>query len=200
MWMDTHEHLRQGLAAHSRPPHFTCMSPGTQVYFHKVPQTNVGRRRLEDELTGWTGPAIVINVEGPEYVWVKYRRDQIRVAVENVRLASPEETLGHRHVMEALTDMESRLFTGEREVKINPKHQVAEEEVVAMEPDESPAEGLALGEAPAEGLALAKKSAEVVPVPIPEEDIEEFERNAWEDLERAGDNDPMVVAEREQMR
>ena len=45
-------------------------------------------------------------------------------------------------------------------------------------------EGLALGEAPAEGPALAKKPEEVVPVPIPEEDVEEFERNAWEDLER----------------
>ncbi len=53
--------------------------------------------------------------EGFNHTWVRDRRDLVRVANENIRLASPEEMMSHRHVVEALEDLEKDLESGNRE-------------------------------------------------------------------------------------
>ena len=72
-WMDSHEHLRRELAARSRPPHYTCLTPGTQICFHRIPQTQVWHRRLEGECAGWCGPAIVVRSEDLNHVCARWR-------------------------------------------------------------------------------------------------------------------------------
>ena len=87
---------------------------GTQVYFFKPPKKHMQQARLEDRALAWHGPAIVIQHEGQSEVWLRHRRDLKRVAVENIRLATPNEMLGSQHVTEALRSLEAELGRGAR--------------------------------------------------------------------------------------
>eukprot|EP00438_Fugacium_kawagutii_P006229 Skav208378 [mRNA] locus=scaffold3508:51885:54965:+ [translate_table: standard] len=109
-WLDSHERLRVALNARSKPPKLVALTPGTQVYFHKPPGQH---RRLQDNATGQQGPAVVAATEGVDKVWLRYKGTVVRVALENVRLATPEESLDTRYLTDVLRDMQQEL-TGER--------------------------------------------------------------------------------------
>ena len=108
-WLDSHERLRVALSARSRPPRLVSLTPGTQVYFHKPPGQH---RRLQDNATGQLGPAVVAATEGADKVWLRFKGSVVRVALENVRLATPEETLDSQYITDVLKDMQQEL-TGE---------------------------------------------------------------------------------------
>ena len=105
-WLDSHERLRIALNSRSRPPKLVSLTPGTTVYFHKPPGQH---RRLQDNATGQQGPAIVAATEGVDKVWVRYKGSVVRVALENVRLATPEETVDTRYICDVLSDMQQEL-------------------------------------------------------------------------------------------
>lgn len=105
-WLDSHERLRVALNARSRPPRLVSLTPGTQVYFHKPPGQ---RRRLQDNVTGQQGPAVVAATEGVDKVWVRYKGSVVRFALENVRLAAPEETLDTQYITDVLKEMQQRI-------------------------------------------------------------------------------------------
>lgn len=109
-WLDSHERLRVALNARSRPPKLVALVPGTVVYFHKPPGQH---RRLQDSATGQQGPGVVAATEGVDKVWIRFKGSVVRVALENVRLATPEETLDTRYICDVLTDMQQEL-TGAR--------------------------------------------------------------------------------------
>ena len=111
-WLDSHERLRAALNARSKPPHLKADSlpPGAIVYFYKQSGQN---RRLQDFAVGFQGPAVVACADGPDRVWLRFKGSVVRVAIENVRLATPEEELGPSFIMDALTDLEKEL-TGNR--------------------------------------------------------------------------------------
>ena len=112
-WLDSHERLRMALNSRSRPPHLKAdaLAPGTVVYFFKQPGQN---KRMQDFATGYQGPAVVACSDGPERLWIRYKGSALRVALENVRLAtSEEEEMGPRFIMDALQSMEEEL-TGNR--------------------------------------------------------------------------------------
>lgn len=111
-WLDSHERLRVALNARSKPPKLVALTPGTQVYFHKPPAQH---RRLQDNATGQQGPAVVAATEGVDKVWLRYKGTVVRVALENIRLATPEESLDTRYITDVLHDMQQEL-TGEKRV------------------------------------------------------------------------------------
>ena len=114
------------------------------MYRHKTPKEQGGRRRLDDEAIGWHGPCPVVRPEGFSHVCVRDGRDLVRIAIENIRLATPEMMMSHRHVVEALEDLEKELETGNRSLL---------EVSVDSEGDEDAPPPEDLGAAPAEGLA-----------------------------------------------
>ena len=109
-WLDSHERLRVALNSRSKPPKLVALTPGTQVYFHKPPGQH---RRLQDNATGQQGPAVVAATEGVDKVWLRYKGTVVRVALENIRLATPEESLDTQYLTDVLTEMQQEL-TGER--------------------------------------------------------------------------------------
>ena len=109
-WLDSHERLRVALNSRSKPPKLVALTPGTQVYFHKPPGQH---RRLQDNATGQQGPAIVAATEGVDKVWLRYKGTVVRVALENIRLATPEESLDTQYLTDVLTEMQQEL-SGER--------------------------------------------------------------------------------------
>ena len=70
--------------------------------------------RLVDQALAWHGPAIVVQHEGTSELWLRFRKELKRTPVENVRLATPEELLGSKHVTEALSFLETELGRGQR--------------------------------------------------------------------------------------
>ena len=105
-WLDSHERLRVALNSRSRPPKLVSLTPGTVVYFHKPPGQH---RRLQDSSTGQQGPAVVAATEGIDKVWLRYKGSVVRVALENIRLATPEETVDTRYICDVLADMQQEL-------------------------------------------------------------------------------------------
>lgn len=105
-WLDSHERLRVALNSRSRPPKLVSLTPGTTVYFHKPPGQH---RRLQDNVGGQQGPAIVAATEGVDKVWVRYKGSVVRVALDNVRLATPEETVDTRYICDVLSDTQQEL-------------------------------------------------------------------------------------------
>lgn len=111
-WLDAHERIRVALHSRSRPPHLRAdaIAPGTTVYFFKQPGQN---RRTQDFATAYQGPAIVACAEGPNKLWVRYKRSVVKVALGDVRLATSEEEVSAKYIMEAMQVLEQEL-TGER--------------------------------------------------------------------------------------
>ena len=111
-WLRSHERLRMALNSRSRPPHLKAdaLGPGTVVYFFKQPAQN---RRLQDYATGYQGPGVVACADGPQRLWLRYKGNVVRVALENVRLATEEEEVATSYIKEAMTDLEQEL-TGNR--------------------------------------------------------------------------------------
>ena len=68
---------------------------------------------MQDFATGYQGPAVVACADGPERLWIRYKGSVLRVALENVRLATSEEEMGPRFIVDALQTMEEEL-TGNR--------------------------------------------------------------------------------------
>ena len=58
------------------------------------------------------GPAVVAATGGADKVWLRFKGSVVRVALENVRLATPEETLDSQYITDVLRDMQQEL-TGE---------------------------------------------------------------------------------------
>jgi hypothetical protein len=114
VWLDSHNDLRVALSSRPRPPSMSLVPIGTQVYYLKPPKEHMQSARLEDQALAWYGPAIVIQHEGPSELWLRFRKELRRVPVENVRLASPNELLGSKHVTEALSFLETELGRGQR--------------------------------------------------------------------------------------
>ena len=112
-WLDAHERLRMALNSRSRPPHVKAdaLVPGSVVYFFKQPGQN---RRLQDFATGYQGPAVVACADGPDKVWLRFKGSVVRVAIENVRLATPEEEVGTSFIMDAMKELEQELTAGRR--------------------------------------------------------------------------------------
>ena len=52
---------------------------------------------------------MVAATEGIDKAWVRYKGSVIRVALENVRLATPEETLDTKYICDVLSDMQQEL-------------------------------------------------------------------------------------------
>ena len=143
-WLDSHERLRIALNARSRHPKLVSLTPGTIVYFHKPPGQH---RRLQDNATGQQGPAIVAATEGTDKVWVRYKGTVVRVALENIRLATPEETLDTRYISDVLNDMQQELTGANRSSGYEditespaaaPSQANTEEAIVATQPVSSP--------------------------------------------------------------
>ena len=143
-WLDSHERLRVALNARSRPPKLVALTPGTIVYFHKPPGQH---RRLQDNATGQQGPAIVAATEGTDKVWVRYKGTVVRVALENIRLATPEETLDTRYISDVLNDMQQELTGANRSSgyedmtesqAATPSQATPQEAIVATQPVSSP--------------------------------------------------------------
>lgn len=112
-WLDSHERLRMALNSRSRPPHLKAdaLPPGTTVYFFKQPGQ---AKRLQDFATGYQGPAIVACADGPERLWLRYKGSVVRVALENVRLATSEEEMGPNFILDALQSLEQELTGNKR--------------------------------------------------------------------------------------
>ena len=47
--------------------------------------------------------------EGVDKVWLRYKGSVVRVALENIRLATPEETVDTRYICDVLADMQQEL-------------------------------------------------------------------------------------------
>ena len=114
-WLDAHERLRLALNSRSRPPHLRAdaLVPGTVVYFFKQAGQN---KRMQDFATGYQGPAVVACADGPERLWLRFKGSVVRVAIENVRLATPEEEVDTKFILEAMEEMEQELTGGRRPV------------------------------------------------------------------------------------
>ena len=116
LWLDSKESVRRALNARSKPPLLGGLHAGSQVYFFihsearmriqhfaqkatnlwakkdKKSGPQLGKKGLEN---GWEGPAVVVCVESAASIWVKYRGRLLKLALENVRLATPDELLGY---------------------------------------------------------------------------------------------------------
>ena len=114
-WLDAHERLRIALNSRSRPPHLRAdaLVPGTVVYFFKQAGQS---KRMQDFATGYQGPAVVACADGPERLWLRFKGSVVRVAIENVRLATPEEEVDTKFILEAMEEMEQELTGGRRPV------------------------------------------------------------------------------------
>ena len=101
------------LNSRSRPPHLRAdaLAPGTVVYFFKQPGQN---KRLQDFATGYHGPAVVACADGPQRLWLQFKGTVVRVAIENVRLATPEEEVSNSYVSDAMKVLEQELTAGRR--------------------------------------------------------------------------------------
>ena len=111
-WLDAHERIRMALHNRSRPPHLRAeaLVPGTVVYFFKQPGQY---RRMQDFATAYQGPAVVACADGPTKLWVRYKGSVVRVPIENVRLATPEEEMSTSYILDAMKTLEEEL-TGQR--------------------------------------------------------------------------------------
>ena len=132
-WLDAHERIRMALHSRSRPPHLRAdaLVPGTVVYFFKQPGQY---RRMQDYATAYQGPAIVACADGPTKLWVRYKGSVVRVAIENVRLATPEEEMSTSYILGAMKALEEEL-TGQRRA---PGYEEEEEEMQEGEQPVSP--------------------------------------------------------------
>ena len=112
-WLDSHERLRMALNSRSRPPHLRAdaLVPGTVVYFFKQPGQ---AKRMQDYATGYQGPAVVACADGPTRLWLRYKGSVVRVAIENVRLATAEEEVDSRFILDAMKEIEDDLTAGRR--------------------------------------------------------------------------------------
>lgn len=63
----------------------------------------LGKKGLEN---GWEGPAVVVIVESTASLWVKYCGRLLRLALQNVRLATPDELLGYKFAQEAVEELQ----------------------------------------------------------------------------------------------
>ena len=178
-WLDSHERLRMALNSRSRPPHLKAdaLAPGTVVYFFKQPGQN---KRLQDFATGYQGPAVVACADGPDRLWVRYKGSVVRVALENVRLATPEEEVGPSFIMDALRTMEEEL-TGNRRP---PGYEEEGEEAEAVEtvgpssgdlpsgaPSETQFHSGMTGADPKEGVLDTAPPVSTAPVPQPTPEV-----------------------------
>ena len=158
-WLDSHERLRIALNARSRPPKLVSLTPGTQIYFHKPPGQH---RRLQDNATGQQGPAVVAATEGVDKVWVRYKGSVVRVALENVRLATPEETLDSQYITDVLKEMQQEL-TGEKRPS---GYEDLAEEPIETEPVPVPVNGLPVSSPDSIEPAVVTESSEPVDNPV----------------------------------
>ena len=112
-WLDSNERLRMALNSRSRPPHLKAdaLTPGTVVYFFKQPAQN---KRMQDYATAYQGPAIVACSDGPDRLWVRFKGAVVRVALENVRLATEEEEVATSFIKESMAELEAELTGGRR--------------------------------------------------------------------------------------
>ena len=85
LWLDAHEGLRRAMRARSRPPKLAHLAPGTEVCYYR--QLSAHRRTAD---TPWAveGPATAVSMEGLGNVWLRHNNRPLKVAVENLRLAS----------------------------------------------------------------------------------------------------------------
>ena len=158
-WLDSHERLRVALNSRSRPPKLFSLTPGTIVYFHKPPGQH---RRLQDNATGQQGPAVVAATEGIDKAWVRYKGSVIRVALENVRLATPEETLDTKYICDVLSDMQQEL-TG----AVRPSgYEELTEESVSPEPEAIVASPPIGHDMPAPAVGDMPSETSVTPEPV----------------------------------
>lgn len=94
---------------------------------------------MQDYATGYQGPAIVACADGPSRLWVRYKGSVVRVAIENVRLATEEEEeVATSFIREAMAELEHELTGGRRA----PGYEdLAEEEVEPGRASEAPHPG-----------------------------------------------------------
>eukprot|EP00974_Lingulodinium_polyedra_P077100 7465505-Lingulodinium_polyedra.AAC.1 len=99
MQLDSDERLRRALNAKSQPPPPQALTAGTQVYFFAPEQQ---QSRLKDRPINWRGPAVVVCHDGPGNARLRYRRNLVRAALGNARLATPDEMVGSSFVRDTL--------------------------------------------------------------------------------------------------
>ena len=115
-WIDSHETLRCALASKSRPPKLELIQEGATVFVYDPPANRRGlARRMQDNVS-WSGPGIVICVERdkevPKRVWVRLKGRVRSVALEKVRLATPDEMVSGHYIKEAVEDLQKELTSG----------------------------------------------------------------------------------------
>ena len=110
MQLDSDSRIRRALNAKPQPPRVQHLAAGAQVYDFVPEQQHA---RLKDRPIGWRGPAVVVCTEGPGNVWLRYRKNLVRAAVGNVRLATPEEMVSENFVRDTLEELGQEL-TGDR--------------------------------------------------------------------------------------
>ena len=121
VWIDAHERLRVGLNSRSRPTRLAEVHKGAQVWVWNRP-AGQDRHRLQDfgkvhlETHGddkcLEGPGYVVKAESITSVWVRLKERLRKYAVENIRLVTPDELVGHEHVIAAMQEPEGAAFSG----------------------------------------------------------------------------------------
>ena len=122
-WIDSHETLRRALASKSRPPKLELIQEGATVFIYDPPANRRGlARRMQDNVS-WSGPGIVICVERdkevPKRVWVRLKGRVKSVALEKVRLATPDEMVSGHFIKEAVEDLQKELTSGRARVVVD---------------------------------------------------------------------------------
>lgn len=107
-WLDSHERLRAALNSRSRPPHLKAdaLAPGTVVLLQTGRPESASSR-----LCCWLSR--VACADGPDRLWLRFKGSVVRVALEDVRLATSEEEMGPSFILDAMNSLEEE-FTGHR--------------------------------------------------------------------------------------
>ena len=104
--LDNSSRVRRAMLSKTRAPRGPWL-PGSQVYFWRragLSKKKNFKGRVRQDPDRWIGPGVVLAVEGSRAVWISYRAKLMKVAPENVRDATAEETFAQEFVLEELSE------------------------------------------------------------------------------------------------
>ena len=111
--MDNSSKLRRALVSKSRDQTTTFL-PGMQVYFwRRGGQFKTGgaafKGKYRKDPERWVGPALILAVEGSRAIWISYRMALLKVSPEHVRVATAEENMSQRYVLEQMNELNMQM-------------------------------------------------------------------------------------------
>jgi hypothetical protein len=76
--------------------------PGELCFFYQLRDANRATRSKPDDPRCWKGPCVVVATQGLSTVWLSWNQSLIKAAVEQLRPASEDETMGSEMISQEL--------------------------------------------------------------------------------------------------